>query len=185
MKTSIKKEEIGDGEDRYYVYTAKHWNCEMNGEVIPLAFVVEFMHASVWGDKEDYWECTCGITPATKDIEEDLNYHGYIPIDINSINPQEKLPFAKKGKGWIIKDENRIDEAAEIAKGRAEAVMGLIGFYLDAPYNQIGQTGWDILNEWRGKDTFKDFIDRKVKERGTEPNKKKEDGKGCTVGSKK
>lgn len=42
-----------------------------------------------------------------------------------------------------------------------EAIMGLIGFYLDRPWNMLGSTGWDsIYTMTQGKDHFKPAFDR-------------------------
>jgi len=42
-----------------------------------------------------------------------------------------------------------------------DAIMMMIGFYLDRPWNMIGTTGWDsIYSMTEGKDLFKPAMDR-------------------------
>ena len=49
----------------------------------------------------------------------------------------------------------------EIYVPNTDAIMGLIGFYLDRPWNQLGTTGWDsIYTMTQGKDLFKPAMDR-------------------------
>jgi hypothetical protein len=49
----------------------------------------------------------------------------------------------------------------EIYVPNTDAIMGLIGFYLDRPWNQLGTNGWDsIYTMTQGKDLFKPAFDR-------------------------
>ena len=52
----------------------------------------------------------------------------------------------------------KYDEAASVVNN----MNAMRGFYLDKPWNMIGSTGWDILNELvgNGKDFISAALDR-------------------------
>lgn len=61
----------------------------------------------------------------------------------------------------------------EVYVPNMDAIMGMIGFYLDRHWNMIGTTGWDsIYTMTQGKDHFKPALDR-MKE---EMKRRKEEG---------
>jgi hypothetical protein len=54
----------------------------------------------------------------------------------------------------------------EIYVPNMDVIMGLCGFYLDAPMNAVGTTGWDFISEMtEGTNAFKESFDRVMNEK--------------------
>ena len=47
-----------------------------------------------------------------------------------------------------VTNENEVEHVIKSAKATYTAVTGLIGFELDKMRNRIGNTGWDLLDEY-------------------------------------
>lgn len=70
---------------------------------------------------------TSGIKPKNVTIQDIEQYRYGVPL--KSITTKQPTKEIKKFKRESI------------------AVKGLIGFYLDKPYNRMGNTGWDLLRD--------------------------------------
>jgi hypothetical protein len=94
-----------------------------------------------------------------EDCREEVIYHmadyfGGVPVDTQSINPAnsepERIPGLKLPAGIEMPLFPTKDEAVAFCRekvGVLDAVMGLIGFYLDRPVNRMGESGWEYLRQ--------------------------------------
>jgi len=85
-------------------------------------------------------------------IDLTANYFGGVPLDTQSINPAnatpERIPGLKLPAGIEMPLFPTREKAAAFCRERIgvlDAIMGLIGFYLDLPVNRMGVSGWDYL----------------------------------------
>jgi hypothetical protein len=103
-----------------------------------------------------------GKYPVTSALMDAQLYGGGFPINMESVssgkkcNIESKLITTQYGTYRYFKTyrdaKKYIDE---VYSSNISAVMGLIGFYLDAPANRIGTTGWDyIYHMTEGRDLF-------------------------------
>ena len=88
-------------------------------------------------------ENTC-LEPDLSDICNEL---GSIDIDITTVSSLDEdftnIDCNELACCKTAEDAERF--VRKIIVGRLEAVMTMIGFYLDTPVNRIGTTGWEIL----------------------------------------
>lgn len=96
-------------------------------------------------------------------------YMGGIHVNVETVEGAHKchgveteLVTTKNGKFRHFKSFEDADKyIKDVYVHNMEAVMGLIGFYLDRPWNMIGTTGWDsIYTMTQGTDHFKPALDR-------------------------
>lgn len=85
--------------------------------------------------------------------EMTVGYGSGIPIDPESITDEESpaaddLDIESTGKQVSFTSWEDAEKYVENhIPGKAPAIAGLVGFYLDRPINRIGETGWDRLRE--------------------------------------
>jgi hypothetical protein len=110
-----------------------------------------------------------GKYPVRWALSDAYGYGGGVPFNMDSVKSNIKCDVVSK----ISEDENfgsyrrfkTMDDAdkyiREVYCHNVNAVMGLIGFYLDGHVNRIGTTGWDfIYHMTEGRDLFQPAFDR-------------------------
>jgi len=110
-----------------------------------------------------------GKYPAWEALYDAYAYGGGVPVNMESVSSSKKCDVDSK----VNEDPNfgtyrrfkTMDDAdkyiREVHCHNVNAVMGLIGFYLDRGVNRIGTTGWDVIYHMtEGRELFKPAFDR-------------------------
>ena len=81
--------------------------------------------------------------------EEVQNYGGGVPVS-RQLAPEldesvDHIRDGYNGAPRFARREDAVAHARAALEAKAPGIMMLVGFVLDAPFNGIGDTGWDLL----------------------------------------
>lgn len=129
---------------------------ELENKEVELYLYIECLDMSEYDNSHDY-VITMGVVPAFKDLSEK---HQENILSQYSIEDRERI---KADNLQLIEDTynygyyvplhsvtvtNEVEHAMKSAKATHGAVTGLIGIELDKMRNRIGNTGWDMLDDY-------------------------------------
>jgi len=134
----------------------------------PKFFSKKFMDSFA---EKDVIEDNGGKYPIYYALYDAYMYMGGIHVNSETVQSAHKCDIetevvVKDGKFRHFKTfEDAEKYIKEIYVPNMQAIMGLIGFYLDRHWNMIGTTGWDsIYTMTQGKDLFMPALDRMKEE---------------------
>lgn len=119
--------------------------------------------------------CGDGISIEDMDMETKVrtifDYAGGIPVFIDSVsgagNKAHESDLTEQKCAWFTgpwgnkyirfrDEETALAWLKEVYAPNMRAIFGLIGFTLDRPINQMGTTGWNVVEQWtRNKDMYR------------------------------
>jgi len=133
--------------------------------VHPKFFSKKFMNSFA---EKDVIEDNDGKYPIYYALSDAYSYMGGIHVNPETVQSahicdiETELIEIKQGKFRHFKTFGDADKyIKEVYVSNMDVIMGLIGFYLDRNWNELGTTGWDsIYTMTQGKDLFKPAMDR-------------------------
>ena len=158
LHTELKDKFIEDYEGT--LISKEPFTVELDDKEIKLHLFIEDIDMSDYEDSNDHI-ISIGVMPAFESLS-DKNQNNiisqYTPDEQESIrHNKEALLEEVKSYGYTITlhsetvsgtDASKVQEVFDTAVTVSPCVSGLIGFDLDRIFNRLGNTGWDILNEY-------------------------------------
>lgn len=157
---------------KYWVYEDPSWTCGVeDNDHVPLLAIILIEDMRELGcefdeDPNPWWielltlpkpelmsqKFLDGVRRSTDghdSVVDIIEYCGGIQLNLNAVVMNIKTPYIKDNRGVRVSDEVDFESFIdEFIKPQLPAIFGLIGFFLDAPWNLIGTTGWDSLREY-------------------------------------
>lgn len=132
---------------------------ELENKEVELYLFIEYLNMSEYDNSQEHI-ITMGVVPAFKDLSE-KNQEGILSQycvegDREKVKADNLLLIEDTyNYGYYVPlhsvtvtNENEVEHVIKSAKAVHTAVTGLIGFELDKMRNRIGNTGWDMLDEY-------------------------------------
>ena len=144
--------------DHEITITNSPFKVELKNKEVELYLYIEYLNMSEYDNSQEH-VITMGVIPSFKDLSEkhqDNILSQYDTEDIERIKADNlQLIEETYNYGYYIPlhsvtttNENEVEQIIKSAKATHMAVTGLIGFELDHMRNGIGNTGWDMLDDF-------------------------------------
>ena len=131
---------------------------ELENKEVELHLYIEDIDMSEYEDTQDHY-VTLGVIPSFKSLSESNQQ-----TILNQFQEDERESIKADTMGLLqeckcygfevplhtvtVKDPNEVEHVINSAIAVRFGVSGLIGFELDRPRNRIGNTGWDLLEDY-------------------------------------
>ncbi len=141
---------------------------QIGDKTIECDFYVRIMdmreHDSDYDNKKNHFVGELQLIPKVKHFGKKFIKRELEDAELKKFPDLSQVDVIEHGFGVRMGEQvlgSNVDKIKTELADQSEAAAGLIGFYLDRAWNQIGTTGWDSLNEiLNGKSAIQETLRR-------------------------
>lgn len=136
------------GDVNWVEYGGKFVSEKLHNGDWPYWLVLDFVNVADYRDYDyKYAVSVLAVSPeaAGDNLEKALELTGLDEVELNDLTAVEALADYGVYATLHYAEGNNYRKLMTEAKKQADLIHGLFGFFMDAPQNRIGSTGWDCI----------------------------------------